>query len=98
MLSRGGVCERASIDEVYLDLTEAAAARLLKDPPKLGSLPEEALKTHILGLPQVTAKLWVISCEHHLRYFYVDKNEEFFVSAVYKARLISLLLMMAPGG
>ena len=59
MLSRAGVCERASIDEVYLDLTEAAAARLLKNPPKFESLPEEALKTHILGLPQVTAKLLV---------------------------------------
>ena len=59
MLSRGGVCERASIDEVYLDLTEAAAARLLKDPPKLESLPEEALKTHILGLSEVTARLLV---------------------------------------
>ncbi|KAG0622952.1 hypothetical protein M758_3G136200 [Ceratodon purpureus] len=52
VLSRAGVCERASIDEVYLDLTEAAAARLLKNPPKFESLPEEALKTHILGLPQ----------------------------------------------
>lgn len=57
MLSRGGVCERSSIDEVYLDLTESAAARLLKDPPKLESLPEEALETHILGLPQVIAKV-----------------------------------------
>lgn len=54
MLSRGGVCERASIDEVYLDITEAAAARLLKDFPfTVESLSEEARKTHILGLEEV---------------------------------------------
>jgi hypothetical protein len=33
VLSWAGVCERASIDEVYLDITEAAAARLLKEFP-----------------------------------------------------------------
>lgn len=54
MLSRVGICERASIDEVYLDITEAAAARLLKDFPfTVESLPEEARKAHILGLAEV---------------------------------------------
>lgn len=53
MLSRGGVCERASIDEVYLDITEAAAARLLKDFPfSPDSLSEEARKSHILGIDE----------------------------------------------
>lgn len=61
MLSRGGLLERASIDEVYLDLTEAAAARLLNDPPlTVESLSEEARKTHILGLAEVTAYLYCI--------------------------------------
>lgn len=56
MLSRGGLLERASIDEVYLDLTEAAAARLLNDRPlNVESLSEEVRKTHILGLAEVTA-------------------------------------------
>lgn len=54
VLSRAGVCERASIDEVYLDITEAAAARLHKDFPfAVDSLSEEARKTRILGLAEV---------------------------------------------
>ena len=58
VLSRGGVCERASIDEVYLDITEAAAARLLNDPPlAVESLSEEACKTHVLGLQEVSWKI-----------------------------------------
>lgn len=57
VLSRGGICERASIDEVYLDITEAAAARLIKGLPSLGTLSEEARKTHILGLEEVSTKL-----------------------------------------
>jgi DNA polymerase eta len=54
VLSRAGVCERASIDEVYLDITEAAAARLLKEFPfTVESLSDEARKTHVLGLAEV---------------------------------------------
>ncbi|XP_024382887.1 DNA polymerase eta isoform X2 [Physcomitrium patens] len=64
VLSRGGICERASIDEVYLDITEAAAARLIKGLPSLGTLSEEARKTHILGLEEdgenaMTAGEWL---------------------------------------
>lgn len=55
VLSRGGICERASIDEVYLDITEAAAARLNKEGSvPVESLSEEARKTHILGLLEVS--------------------------------------------
>jgi DNA polymerase eta len=53
ILSRMGTCERASVDEVYLDITEAAAARLLEDPPLSQSLSEEAQRTHVLGLVEV---------------------------------------------
>ncbi|KAG0553321.1 hypothetical protein KC19_12G002200 [Ceratodon purpureus] len=65
VLSRAGVCERASIDEVYLDITEAAAARLLKDFPfTIDSLSDEARKTRILGLAEdgeiaMTAADWL---------------------------------------
>ncbi|KAG6392191.1 hypothetical protein SASPL_146402 [Salvia splendens] len=46
-----GRCERASIDEVYLDLTEAAETMLAENPPEsLEAISEEALKSHILGL------------------------------------------------
>ncbi|KAL0363770.1 UNVERIFIED_CONTAM: DNA polymerase eta, partial [Sesamum calycinum] len=51
ILSRKGRCERASIDEVYLDLTEAAEAMLAENPPeRLEAISEEALKSHVLGL------------------------------------------------
>ncbi|TXG48361.1 hypothetical protein EZV62_027655 [Acer yangbiense] len=51
ILSRKGRCERASIDEVYLDLTDAAKAMLAETPPEsLEAVDEEALKSHILGL------------------------------------------------
>lgn len=44
-------CERASIDEVYLDLTEAAEKMLAETPPEsLEAISEEALKSHVLGL------------------------------------------------
>nr|XP_043634126.1 DNA polymerase eta [Erigeron canadensis] len=51
ILSRKGRCERASIDEVYLDLTDAAE-RMLKETPleSLESISEEVLKSHVLGL------------------------------------------------
>ncbi|KAL6616091.1 hypothetical protein ACP70R_038361 [Stipagrostis hirtigluma subsp. patula] len=51
ILSSKGKCERASIDEVYLDLTDAAKEMLLQSPP---DSPEdiflEAAKSNILGL------------------------------------------------
>lgn len=54
ILSRKGRCERASIDEVYLDLTESAETMLAELPPhRLESINEEALKSHVLGLDVV---------------------------------------------
>lgn len=51
ILSRKGRCERASIDEVYLDLTDAAETVLAEAPPEsLEAIDEEALKSHVLGL------------------------------------------------
>ncbi|KAL3827725.1 hypothetical protein ACJIZ3_016527 [Penstemon smallii] len=51
ILARRGRCERASIDEVYLDLSEAAETMLAESPPeRLESISEEALKSHVLGL------------------------------------------------
>ncbi|CAL5373944.1 unnamed protein product [Camellia sinensis] len=51
ILARKGICERASIDEVYLDLTDAAEAMLAETPPEsLEKIDEEALKSHILSL------------------------------------------------
>lgn len=50
-MSRKGRCERASIDEVYLDLTDAAETMLAEAPPEiLKVIDEEALKSHVLGL------------------------------------------------
>ncbi|PON48008.1 hypothetical protein TorRG33x02_321710, partial [Trema orientale] len=51
VLSRKGRCERASIDEVYLDLTDAAEKMLAEAPPEnLEVVDDETLKSHILGL------------------------------------------------
>ncbi|XP_020256660.1 DNA polymerase eta isoform X2 [Asparagus officinalis] len=51
ILSSKGRCERASIDEVYLDLTEAAESMLLETPPEvLEEIDEEVLKSHVLGV------------------------------------------------
>ncbi|MBA0566244.1 hypothetical protein Golob_011077 [Gossypium lobatum] len=51
ILARRGKCERASIDEVYLDLTDAAEMMLADNPPQgMETIDEEALKSHILGL------------------------------------------------
>ncbi|XP_058197567.1 DNA polymerase eta isoform X4 [Rhododendron vialii] len=51
ILARKGRCERASIDEVYLDLTDAAEAMLAEAPPEsFERIDEEALKSHVLGL------------------------------------------------
>ncbi|CAL5412750.1 unnamed protein product [Camellia sinensis] len=51
ILARKGRCERASIDEVYLDLSDAAEAMLAENPPEsLDKIDEEALKSHILSL------------------------------------------------
>ncbi|KAM7271461.1 hypothetical protein ACFE04_030675 [Oxalis oulophora] len=51
ILSRKGRCERASIDEVYLDLTDAAQTMLVEIPPHtLQVMHQEVLKSHVLGL------------------------------------------------
>ncbi|ERN14955.1 DNA polymerase eta isoform X1 [Amborella trichopoda] len=51
VLARKGRCERASIDEVYLDITDVATSMLLENPPEvLESVDEEVLKSHILGV------------------------------------------------
>ncbi|KAL1328379.1 DNA polymerase eta [Arachis hypogaea] len=51
ILSKKGRCERASIDEVYLDLTDAAETMLLEMPPEAREdIEEEVLKSHVLGL------------------------------------------------
>jgi len=57
ILARKGRCERASIDEVYLDLTDSAEAMLRETPPEsLESINEESRKSHILGLK---SEVWV---------------------------------------
>ncbi|KAK9133830.1 hypothetical protein Scep_013358 [Stephania cephalantha] len=57
ILARKGRCERASIDEVYLDLTDAAEAMLFENPPeKLEAIDEETLNSHILGLDEEVGK------------------------------------------
>jgi DNA polymerase eta len=54
ILSTKGKCERASIDEVYLDLTDAAKEMLLESPPELSEfIFEEATKSNILDLSSV---------------------------------------------
>ncbi|KAJ3674829.1 hypothetical protein LUZ60_005445 [Juncus effusus] len=51
ILSTKGKCERASIDEVYLDLTESAKSMLLEASSDFSDLiSQEVLKSHILGL------------------------------------------------
>ncbi|XP_023640267.1 DNA polymerase eta isoform X1 [Capsella rubella] len=51
ILAQSGKCERASIDEVYLDLTDAAESMLADAPPEsLELIDEEVLKSHILGM------------------------------------------------
>ncbi|KAG0451338.1 hypothetical protein HPP92_013738 [Vanilla planifolia] len=51
ILSARGRCERASIDEVYLDLTDAAETMLSESPPEaIEDIDEEALKSHVLGI------------------------------------------------
>ncbi|EEF34241.1 DNA polymerase eta, putative [Ricinus communis] len=51
ILARKGRCERASIDEVYLDLTDSAEAMLKDTPPNsLDVIDDEVLKSHVLGL------------------------------------------------
>ncbi|XP_057971526.1 DNA polymerase eta isoform X2 [Malania oleifera] len=51
ILAKKGRCERASIDEVYLDLTDAAETMLAENPPEsLEAIGVEALRSHVLGL------------------------------------------------
>ncbi|XP_077237178.1 DNA polymerase eta-like [Tasmannia lanceolata] len=55
VLASKGRCERASIDEVYLDLTDAAESMLSENPPEiLEMIDEETLKSHILGLNEAS--------------------------------------------
>eukprot|EP00250_Pteridium_aquilinum_P034599 c7805_g1_i1 orf=558-2945(-) len=64
VLARKGTCERASIDEVYLDITEASAALSLQE-----AFSEEVLKSHILGHSEVAGeqssvvKQWLLKNE-----------------------------------
>lgn len=53
ILATKGRCERASIDEVYLDLTDAAESMLLETPDLLEEIDEEVLKSHVLGVANV---------------------------------------------
>ena len=55
ILARKGRCERASIDEVYLDLTDVAEEAMLAETPleSLEKIDEEAPKSHILSLNEV---------------------------------------------
>lgn len=53
VLSRKGKCERASIDEVYLDITDAAKRLMLERPlESMDKIPDEVLNAHILGLSE----------------------------------------------
>ncbi|KAH7352835.1 hypothetical protein KP509_19G066100 [Ceratopteris richardii] len=52
VLSRKGTCERASIDEVYLDITDACVASALEE-----QFSDDVLKSHVLGLSEMLAKL-----------------------------------------
>ncbi|XP_012829704.1 PREDICTED: DNA polymerase eta isoform X2 [Erythranthe guttata] len=59
ILSRKGRCERASIDEVYLDLTEVAETMLAENPPeRLETICEEAFKSHDGSSNQDSVKKW----------------------------------------
>lgn len=71
ILARKGRCQRASVDEVYLDLTEAAEKMLTESPPEeLETIEDEVLKSHILGLTHqvkfnaVSTSVWWTSVEN----------------------------------
>ncbi|KAF3450066.1 hypothetical protein FNV43_RR06145 [Rhamnella rubrinervis] len=71
VLAKKGRCERASIDEVYLDLTEAAETMLAQAPPEnIEVVDAEAVKSHVLGLndengidPKENVRKWL--CRSH---------------------------------
>ncbi|KAM7271968.1 hypothetical protein ACFE04_031182 [Oxalis oulophora] len=71
ILSRKGRCERASIDEVYLDLTDAAQIMLAEIPPHtLQVIHQKVLKSHVLGLNHEegsdfndNVKRWLSRCD-----------------------------------
>ncbi|XP_038876373.1 DNA polymerase eta isoform X2 [Benincasa hispida] len=75
VLSKKGRCERASIDEVYLDLTDAAEAMLIETPPEsMEFIDVEALKSHVLGLDQEgqsdsleCVRMWLTKCDADYR-------------------------------
>ncbi|PWA98351.1 Y-family DNA polymerase H [Artemisia annua] len=57
ILAIKGRCERASIDEMYLDLTYVVETMLKETPlESLESIDEEVLKSHILGLISIVIK------------------------------------------
>ncbi|XP_077249084.1 DNA polymerase eta-like [Tasmannia lanceolata] len=63
VLASKGRCERASIDEVYLDLTDAAESMLSENPPEiLEMIDEETLKSHILGLNEASDMFLLFFC------------------------------------
>lgn len=71
ILSSKGRCERASIDEVYLDLTEAAETMLAENPPEsLEAISEEAIRSHILGLHLDGAEN-----QDHVREWFLTSND-----------------------
>ena len=75
ILARKGRCERASIDEVYLDLTDAAETMLAEMPPEsLEEIDEEALRSHVLGLNEVETMLYWFSVSSTI-YSFDNGNE-----------------------
>lgn len=82
ILSRKGRCERASIDEVYLDLTDAAETMLAETPPEsLEAIEEEVLKSHVLGLNNEVVYNALNMSIHFVLYFlmqhYIKHNLKF---------------------
>eukprot|EP00897_Mesotaenium_endlicherianum_P001506 jgi/Mesen1/1383/ME000013S00880 len=51
ILQRLGRCQKASIDEAYVDLTASVCARLQREPPfRVEDVPAGALASHVIGL------------------------------------------------
>lgn len=86
ILSRKGRCERASIDEVYLDLTEAAETMLAETPPEnLHEISEEATKSHVLGLKMVRKFSFLQSVFYYFLLF--RSIEKYFVLLLIKRHI-----------
>ncbi|URE48850.1 impB/mucB/samB family C-terminal domain [Musa troglodytarum] len=86
ILATKGRCERASIDEVYLDLTDAAEMMLSETPPEvLEEIDEEVLKSHVLGLHVFSSILKLISHpEYDLGLLFFRKMLAKLASAMHK--------------